>query len=213
MARIVIFGATHGIGRAAVDEALERGHEVRAFARSADSINLEHERLERMPGDALDPSNVRRALQDVDVAVQALGVDLGPRMFTGPVTLFSEATRTLLNAMHGAGVERLVAVTGFGAGTSRRHMRLPVRLPFEFVLGRVYRDKSEQERLIRQSELDWTIVRPARLTNGPRTERYDVLREPGDFRFGTISRRDVAHFLLEEVEARKVVHEAPVLAA
>ena len=120
MSRIVIFGASNGIGRAAVDEALERGHQVRAFARSAAAIDVEHERLECMPGDALDPSNVRRALEDVDVVVQALGVDLGPRMFTGPVTLFSEATRTLLNAMHGAGVERLVAVTGFGAGTRDR---------------------------------------------------------------------------------------------
>ena len=210
MAHIVIFGASRGIGREAVDEALDRGHRVRAFARSAERIDVENEGLERMAGDARSPEDVQRALEGADAAVQALGVPAGPRLLTER-TLFSDATRTLLAAMRHCGVHRLVAVTGYGAGDSQARMSVPIRVPFRLVLGRAYDDKSRQERMIRESELTWTIARPGMLTNGARTGTYRVLRDPEDFRYGAISRKDVAHFLIGQVEAPTEAREAPVL--
>lgn len=211
MSHLLVIGASSGIGLEAVKLALAAGHQVRAFARSADRIHISHENLERFRGDALDPGSVRKALAGVDVVVQALGVPLNLRMVTGPVTLFSEATAVLLPAMHAAGVSRLLAVTGFGAGKCREHVSPLERIPFELVLGRAYRDKDLQEAMIEASGLDWTIVRPGMLTHASASGRYRVLVRPEEWRNGVIARADVAHFLIHEIEAGELVHQAPVL--
>jgi uncharacterized protein YbjT (DUF2867 family) len=79
------------------------------------------------------------------------------------------------------------------------------------LLGRAYYDKSRQERLLRQSALDWTVARPGVLTNGPRTGRFKILVEASQWRNGMISRADVAAFLIRQIEDRTYVHKAPVL--
>jgi putative NADH-flavin reductase len=132
-------------------------------------------------------------------------------MITGPIRLFSDATRILIDAMVVAGVKRLIGVTGFGAGDSREHMSLWLRLPFEALLGRVYADKAVQEMMIRQSPLSWVIARPGILTNGPRTGRYRVLEKPQEWKSGTISRADVADFLVKQIEDDTLLGKTPVL--
>ena len=213
MAHILIIGATRGIGRVTVDEALDRGHTVRAFARSAETLGPARERFEPWAGDALSAADVREALEGVDAVVQALGVQEGPCMVVGPVTLFSEATAVLVPAMEAAGVRRLVTVTGYGAGESRSRLPLPVRIAFEAVLGRAYDDKTRQERIIEQSGLEWTIARPARLTHGPRTGRFRVFTEAPQGAYGAMSRRDVAVFLIDQVENPTALRQAPVMFA
>jgi uncharacterized protein YbjT (DUF2867 family) len=84
-------------------------------------------------------------------------------------------------------------------------------LPFRFFFGRAYDDKDVQEDLIKNSPLDWTIARPGVLTNGSRTKRYKVLQEPSQWRNGTISRSDVAHFLVQQIQNRAYVGKTPVL--
>jgi putative NADH-flavin reductase len=207
--RILIVGASHGIGLEATRQALEAGHDVRAFARSAPTMPLTHERLEKCRGDALDEGDVGNALDGVNAVLQTLGI-AATQMFR-PVTLFSAATRVLIAAMQARDVRRLVAVTGFGAGASKASISVLQRWPYELVFGRAYADKSVQERLIEASGLDWTIVRPGVLTGGPRTRRYRVLDEPSAWRNGIISRADVADFLVKQLEDRRYVRKAPVL--
>ncbi len=101
-----------------------------------------------------------------------------------PVTLFSEATRVLLPEMKKAGVQRLVSVTGFGAGDSNKSINILQRLPFKLLLKRAYDDKSVQEQLIEESDLDWLIVRPGVLTSGPTSGKYRVLSKPAEWRNG-----------------------------
>lgn len=125
--------------------------------------------------------------------------------------LFSDATRVLIDAMDAQGVKRLICVTGFGAGDSRESISLLQRLPFQALFGRAYADKSQQERLIRQSALDWTIVRPGVLTNGPRTGRFNILAEASQWRNGMISRTDVADFLVRQIVDRTYFYKTPVL--
>lgn len=209
MSRVLIIGASKGIGLATTSQALERGHTVRALARSADGIALSSQRLEKMRGDALNSQDVEAALDGVDVVIQCLGVGLGD-LFR-PVHLFSEATRVLIAAMTAKGVARLIAVTGFGAGDSRASISCLQRIPFQLVFGRAYQDKSVQEQLIKESALDWTIVRPGVLTAGRPTGRYKVLDEPAQWRNGIISRQDVADFLVRQIEDRSFVGKAPVL--
>ena len=113
--------------------------------------------------------------------------------------------------MTAQGVKRLICVTGFGAGDSDASISLLQRVPFEAVFGRAYADKSLQERLIKQSSLDWTIARPGVLTGGPRTGRYKILVKASEWRNGIISRSDIAEFLVRQIEDRNYVRNAPVL--
>jgi len=207
--RILIIGASKGIGLEATRQALEAGHQVRAFARSAGAMTLAHPNLEKISGDALNARDVEAALAGVDVVIQALGVGFGD-LFR-PVTLFSQATRVLIAAMKAKGVKRLICVTGFGAGDSRASIGLLQQLPFNLVFGRAYGDKSIQEALIKESGLDWTIARPGVLTNGPRTGRAQILAKPQEWRNGIVSRADVADFLVRQIGDAAYVGQAPVL--
>ncbi len=110
--------------------------------------------------------------------------------------------------MKAAGVKRLIAVTG----DSRGHGGILYdAVVFPLLLKRVYDDKDVQERIIRSSGLDWTIVRPGLLTNRPETGKYRVLTAPNEWRFGTISRADVADFLIRQIDDRALVGATPLL--
>ena len=210
--RLLVIGASRGIGRAAVAEALARGHVLRALARSAENDGKESTRLETVAADATDPVALRGAVEGMDAVILALGVPADPRRMCRRVELFSRATEALVPQMRAAGCRRLVAVTGFGAGESHAAMSRLERLPHGFFLGTAYADKDRQEALIRESGLDWLIVRPTILTNGPRTRRYLVLRDRRAWRNGLVSRADVAHFLVSQAADGDLSHEGPVLA-
>ena len=207
--RVLIIGASKGIGLQTTRQALDAGHDVRALARSANAIAVSNPSLEKMRGNALKTEDVETALVGVDVVIQTLGVGLG-ELFR-PVHLFSDATRVLIQAMKIQGVKRLICVTGFGAGDSRASISCLQRLPFQIVFGRAYDDKSLQEQLIKVSELDWTIARPGVLTSGPQTGHYQILSEASQWRNGIISRADVAEFLVRQIGDQTYIRKAPVL--
>jgi putative NADH-flavin reductase len=150
--RVLIIGASKGIGLETTRQALEVGHHVRALARFAAGMALSNPNLEKVRGDALKPQDVEAALTGVDVVILTLGVRLGD-LFR-PVRLFSDATRVLIAAMKVQGVKRLICVTGFGAGDSHASISFLQRIPFQMVFGRAYEDKSLQERLIKKSGLE-----------------------------------------------------------
>ena len=106
VATVLIIGASRGIGLEAVKAALEAGHSVRALARSARRIRVDHSQLEKMAGDALEMATVKRALTGIDVVIQSLGVSVGPEIIFKPTRFFSKATRVLVTAMEEAQVKR-----------------------------------------------------------------------------------------------------------
>ena len=114
MARVLIIGASKGIGLETTRQALEAGHQVRALARSAVGIGLSDPKLEKVRGDALISKDIEAALNGIEVVIQT-SASLWGILFR-PVSLFSRATRVLVNAMESRGVKRLICVTGFGAG-------------------------------------------------------------------------------------------------
>ena len=211
MVKVLIIGASRGIGLETVEAALQAGHSVRALARSARTIPVDHPKLEKMAGDALQVPTVKRALTGVDVAIQSLGAAAGPEIIFNPTRLFSAATRVLVTAMEDAQVKRLICVTGFGAGDSRGYGGFLYNVAFHLLVGRIYDDKDVQERIIRRSRLDWTIVRPTILTNGPRTKAYRVLVDPRDRTCGFVSRVDVADFLVKQIEDTSLLRQTPAL--
>src|SRR5262249_27098356 len=212
VATVLIIGASRGIGLEAVKAALEAGHSVRALARSARRIRVDHPQLEKMAGDALEMATVKRALTGIDVVIQSLGVSVGPEIILKPTRFFSKAMRVLVTAMEEAQVKRLICVTGFGAGDSRGYGRGCFFCAcFHLLLGRVYDDKDVQERIVRRSKLDWVIVRPVILTDGPKTNAYRALADPRDWTCGFISRADVADFLIKQIDDDAFLHKTPVL--
>ena len=204
--RILVIGASKGIGLETTCQALAAGYDVRALARSATSIDLSDAKLEKMPDDALNKQNVQAALAGINVVIVTLGIGLGD-LFK-PVNLFSQAKRVLMTDKN---VNRLICITGFGAGDSQASIAPLQRLPFKIMFGRAYYDKSRQEELVKQSGLDWTIARPGVLLNGARTTRYKVLRDPSEWRNGFIARANVADFLIKQIEDHSFIGAAPVL--
>ena len=214
MATLLVIGASRGIGLETVQRALAAGHRVRAFARGAAAIDLPQPGLEKVAADALDTTAVTRAIEGADAVVQSLGAGekAAPQVILAGTTIFSRTTRILIDAMRATGVRRLVAVTGLGAGDSRgRGGFLYDALAFPLLLKRIYDDKDVQEQMIRASGLEWTIVRPGLLTNGPLTSQARALSEPADWRFGSVSRADVAEFLVREAFERRFVGKTPLI--
>lgn len=211
MTRILVMGGSQGIGLAVCRAAVARGHRVRAMSSNGRLPADIGGDCEAFIGDARSADDVMRALTGIDVVVQALGVPPSLDFILKPVTLFSEATRVLLPAMTKAGVGKLVAVTGFGAGDSHDAINILQRLPFRLIFKNAYDDKSIQEVLIAASDLEWLIVRPGVLMNCSLSGNYKVLTRSSEWRNGVVARADVADFILQRIEANTLNREKPVI--
>jgi putative NADH-flavin reductase len=194
--RLFVLGATGGTGLALVQQALERGHNVTAFVRSPQKLGSAREGLSVVKGDPLDADALRAVLPGHDAVISALGPP-GP----GPTTIAADGARAVVSAMPAAGVRRLLVV---GVAVLFEHMGALAWVLRRTFLRNVAADSAEMERMVTGSNLDWTIARPPRLTNGPLTGRYGTAagQMPPDIAgfMATVSRADVAHFLLDEVE-------------
>ena len=207
--KLLIVGASRGIGQQLVVQALSAGHDVTAFARHPERIVARHDRLRKVKGNVLDPLAIGEAVAGQDAVVCSLGQSTP---WEPPPDLFSRGTQCLLDAMTSAGVVRLVCVTGIGAGDSRGHGGAVYDWLFRgLITRRMYDDKDRQEALIEASDTDWTIVRPGFLNDGPMTGEYRALNDLKGITAGAISRADVAHFILLELATRSYLHQHPLL--
>ena len=206
--KLSIIGATRGIGRNLVEQALGQEHAVTALVRRPQRLGINHERLTVVAGDILDPEAVKQAVEDRDSVCITIGTGPSRR----PVTVFSKGTKNVIEAMTHSKSQMLVCVTGIGAGDSKNHCGFFYDKIFNpLFLKTIYEDKNRQEELVRHSSLEWVIVRPGFLTNGPLTGTYRALTELGDFTAGKISRADVAHFILNEFDQRQYLSKTPLL--
>src|SRR3712207_3988332 len=165
--RIAVFGATGATGRHVVGQALEAGHEVTVLVRNPAALGVRHHLLEVVVGDVAQARAVEEVVRGQDAVISALGT----KRRRGPVSVTSDGARAILKAMEKHGVRRLVVVSAHGAAESRRDRSLYV-LAVWATQGHKMRDKDRMEELIRASGVDWTIVRPPALTEGPRTGAY-----------------------------------------
>jgi putative NADH-flavin reductase len=206
--KIVVIGASRGIGLEVVKQALERGCEVTALLRDPAKLALEHARLHKVRGDVGKPADVRTALSGQDAVCTCVGVN----PTRGPVELFSRGARNVLAALQDAPATKYVAVTGVGAGDSRSHGGFFYdKILQPLLLGTIYADKDREEELIKGSAADWLIVRPGFLTNGPRTGVYRAITDLSGVTAGKISRADVADFILNQLETPSLFRQTPLL--
>lgn len=206
--KLLIFGATGGTGREVVEQALAQGHTVTAFARTPAKLAVQHPRLTMVQGDVLASAAVESAVQGHDAVVCILG---SGKQLSGNVR--SAGTKQIIAAMEKTGVRRLICQTTLGVGESWGSLNFFWKyVMFGFILRRVFADHVLQEQYVRQSSLDWTIVRPGAFIEGDRTGQYRH-GFPGTDTTSQlkITRADVADFIVKQLGDLSYLHQAPSL--
>lgn len=187
--KLIVFGATGKTGRHVWRNALDRGHEVTAFARSPHKI----ERVAGLrvaQGDVMDGASVADAVGGHDAVIVALGSkSLRDR------TTLATGTRNVVDGMTRHAVERLVVLSAAGVGESWGQIPLLARVMFSTLLRNIHADHTAQEALVRASAVNWTVVRAAILHDGPASGHVTATNTG---KMGRIARADLAAFLVEE---------------
>ena len=202
--RLLILGATGPQGHELVRQALDASHSVAALARDPKKVT---ERIEVIEGDATDASVLAAAIRGRDAVVSALGTSKSLRG-----GIMSRAVAALLPAMQQNGVQRLILESAYGVGDSFRDANALQKFFFRTLLGSIYADKAKADAVIAASPLEWTIVRPVRLTNGPHTGKYRVVERLSAGGMPAVSRADVADFMIRELTERAWIRKLPVIA-
>ncbi len=204
--RLVVVGSTGGTGRELLKRALEQGHEVVAYARDPTKLNdLKHPHLEVIRGDVLDSVGVESAVVGKQAVLCTIGA--GAKR----TTLREEGTRNIVEAMVRAGVKRLICQSSLGVGDSRANLSFFTKhIIVSVFLRHAFADHERQEAVVKQSSLDWTIVRPPHLTVGPRTGTYRHGFPVTDKHISAkISRADVADFMLKQLTDNMYIRQTP----
>jgi putative NADH-flavin reductase len=206
--KVVIFGSTGATGLALVQQALQRGHEVVAFAREPHAIDFSHTRLQVVRGDVMDFGTVEHAVHGVDAAISVLGVRMGQAQSNAR----SEGTRNIVKALKAAGVRRFVSVSAVGAGAHLQALPWIARKLLPMLVGKWRLEEAGlQEDAIRASDLDWVILRAPRLVDGSDAGSYEAAENMAT-RFGDkLPRGVLAKALLDQLKANQFVHATPTV--
>ena len=191
--RVIVFGATGKTGEHTWRKALDQGHEVTAYGRSVERLAEVDPALRTFKGDVFDTDAVAKAVADHDAVIVCIGsINLRDK------TTLSEGTRNVVEAMVRQQVQRFVVVSAAGIGESWKQSSLTARLLFKTLLRNLFADHQAQEAIVRQSPVDWTIVRAAVLNDRPRTGWVASNSAP----VRRLSREDLADFLVEQLTDR-----------
>lgn len=203
---LLIFGATGSIGRELVRQALEQDHNVTAFTRDVTKIDTKHANLQVVQGDAMEPVSIENAIQNHDVVLCSLGAGRKG-------TIRSKGTQNIVHAMEKKGVRRFICQSTLGIGDSHANLNFLWKyIMFGILLRAAYADHVAQEDYVKQSQLDWTIVRPGAFTDGEHTGIYQHGFLPTDKTIELkISRADVADFMLKQLSDSRYLHKTPGL--
>ncbi len=206
---VLVFGASGATGREVVKRALDRGHSVDAFVRDPAKLEIKHANLTVTVGDVTEGALVERAVTSRDAVASALGS--GNSLSSDPALI--EGIQNIIRAMDHAGVRRLVYLSMLGVGDSGKQLGFVDRyVVLPLLLRNVVTDHARKESLIKQSRLDWVIVRPPRLTNGPYTGRYQSGEDVRERTLlASISRADVADFMVKQFVDERYVHRTPAV--
>jgi len=204
--KIAVFGATGGTGREVVKQALAAGHQVTALARNPASLDGADPGLTVIAGNVLDIEAVQQVLAGADAAVVSLG-----NTANNPDSVVSQGTGVILDAiaMQG-GPRRLVVVSSIGVGDSKDQVPFAFKMLMKTVLRKAMEDKERQEALVKASGLDWIIVRPGGLTDGPAIGKNKSGLDPR-ISAGQVARADVAAFVLQQLTDDTYLRQAPAI--
>jgi putative NADH-flavin reductase len=203
---LAIFGATGGTGRQLVEQALEEGHTVTVLVRNPAAFPIQHERLSLVQGDVRDRARVETVVAGQDAILSALGTNQ-----RGPVSICTDGVERMLTAMNSSQVRRLLVVSAYGVAESH-HRNLYNLLVWTSMKEKML-DKERMEKLLEHSDIQWTLIRPPALTNGPRTQHYHTGTDLRISATSHISRADVADFMLRSIDDTSMVGKALTIKA
>ena len=218
--KLVIFGPTGGTGRRLVERAIAEGHEVSAFVRNPSRMRARHRRLRVVVGDVFDAGKVREAVAGNEAVISVLGSrqpsnPLHPHRPGDPHGPVSAGSANIISAMKEHGLRRFVCQTAWGVGESKQDPGFAgaffMKVLVPPLLRDEYAEKEAQEKLLRESDLEWIIVRPMILTNGPWTNEYRVGLDLKPGRRPYISRADAADFLMRQLTDDTYVRNTPAI--
>ncbi|MFC7705078.1 NAD(P)-dependent oxidoreductase [Plastorhodobacter daqingensis] len=203
--RLFILGASGGVGQRLTEQALARGHDVTAQTRTAANITVV-QGVSVAVGRPDDEIFLKKSMAGHDAVIVCLGLDR-----TSKTTLFSDSTRAVIAAMQQTGIRRLIVVTGVGAGETKGHGGwFYNRIIFPLFTRNRYADKDIQEAMIERSDLDWTILRPAPFKAQAGQGEWTVVTQvPPGLQLKSVTRDEVASFILDCVEGHRFLHQKP----
>lgn len=204
--KLAVFGATGGTGREIVAQALDAGHEVTVLVRDPAKLSVKHNKLYLVIGDVLNLEKVEEALAGSEAVCCSLG-----NTANNPDFVVSDGTQNIIEVMKKQAIRRLVVVSALGVGDTRDRVSLSFKMLMKTVLRKAYEDKERQEQFVRESDLDWVIVRPGGLTNGPASGEY-AFGMDASIGGGQVSRADVAAFVLQQLTDDTFLHQTPAIA-
>jgi putative NADH-flavin reductase len=206
--KITVFGSIGRTGQQVVQQALEAGHEVVAFARTPSKLALQNPRLTIVAGDIKDVAAVNKAITGAEAVISVLGPTSNQVEYA-----VSNGTQHIIAAMQTHGVKRLIISAGAGVGDPNDAPKLFDRLivrALKIASKHVYEDMVKTVVIVKASDRDWTIVRVPMLTDGEQTGRVKV----GFVGKGTgarITRADMADFMLKQLKDDTYLKRAPVV--
>lgn len=206
--KIAVFGASGRTGKHVVEQAIAEGHEVVAFVRNLPKLGINHDRLSVVQGDIQNLAQVEAAIKGADAVVSALGPSQNK-----PDYQVERGTKNIITAMQKHGVRRLVATTGAGVRVPQDKPGVPDRIIKLLLLlfsRHVYEDMRRTAEVIKNSGLDWTVVRFPMLSDEPAkgTVKSGYVGQGMGIR---IARADAARFLLEQLVSNQYLRAAPMI--
>ncbi len=217
--RLAIFGATGKTGRHLVQQGLEKGHEVAVLVRDPTKLGIQNPKLRVVKGDVLSDA---AAVEQTVAGADAVMVALGASSFKKPTSIVEEGTRVIMAGMRKTGARRLLVISTVGANETsqqagflfHRVLRPLMRTLAPTAHHIIFVDKERTEEAVRQTDLDWTLLRAPRLVEGPFTGKWRTLM-PGEPGLSTrsLSFADLAGYMLQAAEDPKLVKTAPIVQA
>lgn len=206
--RLLVLGATGGTGQEVVSQALENGHLVTAFVRDPSRLKTPANRLRVLTGTVTgDGAPLATAVRGQDAVISALGRGMSLKS----EGLMAQSMPAIVRAMESEGVRRLIFTSAYGVGVTWRDVPPLGKIVIKVFLRNLYADKVVGEAELQGSVLDWTLVYPVQLTNGPRTGRYRFGERLELHGLPRVSRADVADFILTQVEDRTFVRKGVIV--
>jgi uncharacterized protein YbjT (DUF2867 family) len=206
--KLLILGATGGTGRQLVAQALEQGHQVTVLVRDPAKLGASSGKVRVVQGSMPDAgSALAEAVRGQDAVISSLGLGNG----TNPRGLIERSVPAIVATMREAGVKRLMHISAFGVGPTRADVPLVPRIAQWLFLAKVFADKAAGEAVLPTSGLEWTVVYPSVLTDGPKTLKVRAGAHLPLSGVPKISRADVAAFTLAELSARNYVGKGALI--
>lgn len=207
---IFLFGATGGTGKEILIKLLEQKHQVFVLARNPETLNIANDNLKIIKGSIYNPGTYQNELSQCDLVISALGTGTSRK----PTEIYSKGGQQIIKAMQKANVKRLITLTaGAFDPTDPATRSFIIKYIVQPLFKNIYSDMQKWETMLENSKgIDWTIIRPSRLTNGKEKDKYRIQRDHCPKGGSKISRSDLADFIVKQVSSNQYIHQKVAIA-